>query len=463
MLKLGSFSVIRHCLMKNHGHRFRSTLRGSKLNSHESGGTESETEKLLPAKRRLPIGPILAILGSSVTYLYFNFYEVRKSSLYHFVTKYIGMPVLRLYDAEDAHKMAIQLAKQGLAPVDNVIDKDSILKTTVFGSSFLNPIGLAAGFDKDGEAIIPLFQVGFGFVEIGSVTPLPQPGNEKPRMFRLSDDLAVINRYGFNSIGADKVLSNIKETFKIAPNAFSSATLATISSSTRKELESMKDNIFGINIGKNKEGDAMKDYKTGITKLGPFSDYVVINVSSPNTPGLRNLQGKKEMKDLILVCQKENIRVSNEIGRKPPSLLIKIAPDLTDEAIVDIAQVILETKIDGVIVSNTTLARPDSLKSPHAKETGGLSGKPLFEPSTEVLRKVYRATNGKVPIVGVGGVASGKDAYEKIKAGASLVQLYSSLVYEGPGLVSQIKRELIDLLKKDGYSNVSQAVGKDVK
>ena len=342
-------------------------------------------------------------------------------------------PLIWRLDAERAHTLALWGLKNRL--VSGAPYHDEILETTLWGRRFANPIGLAAGFDKDADAPMQALALGFGFVEIGSVTPKPQPGNPKPRLFRLEDDEAVINRMGFNSRGADVAARH----------------LAQLPAPPRP-------GIIGVNLGKNKEQtDAAADYISGIEKLARFADYIVVNVSSPNTPGLRALQSKAELEDLI---GKVRTALNATTGNAPP-LLVKVAPDLTDADIADIAAVAASGAVDGLIATNTTIARPMSLKSGHKGETGGLSGKPLFQPSTKVLRDFYKATGGKVPLIGVGGIASGADAYAKIRAGASLVQIYSGLVYEGTTLPGRACRTLAGLLRRDGFDHVAEAVGAD--
>ena len=333
-------------------------------------------------------------------------------------------------DAEQAHGAAILALRLGLVPRERRTDPP-MLRQRVFGLDFPNPIGLAAGFDKDGAAVVPLLGLGFGFVEVGTVTPLPQPGNPKPRLFRLTRDRAVINRMGFNNAGAAAMAARLGA--RRGPG------------------------IVGINLGKNKEQpDAAADYAAGVAALGDFADYLVINVSSPNTPGLRALQERAALQALI-----ERVRDARaRLHRKPP-LLVKIAPDLSETERGDVAATALQSGIDGMIVSNTTLARPAGLDPRLASESGGLSGRPLLAPSTALLAEMYRRTEGKLPIIGVGGVASGAHAYAKIRAGASLVQLYSALVFEGPGLVGRIKQDLAALLVRDGFAAVADAVGAD--
>jgi dihydroorotate dehydrogenase len=342
-----------------------------------------------------------------------------------------AFPLLDRIDPERAHRLAIAALKTGLIGGARRPDPP-ILGQTVFGLAFPNPVGLAAGFDKDGEVHRQALGLGFGFVELGSVTPKPQPGNPRPRLFRGTADRAVINRMGFNNRGMAAMAARLQGRDKAR-------------------------GIVGINLGKNKEqADAAADYAAGTTALGPLADYLVINVSSPNTPGLRALQSRDALAALIGAVLEARV----QLACRPP-LLLKIAPDLTDADRQDIAEVALASGLDGLCVSNTTLARPPGLDPRFAQEAGGLSGRPLFAPSTEILRDIYRRTGGKLPIVGVGGIASAADAYAKIRAGASLVQVYSALVFEGPGLVRRIKAGLAALLARDGFANIGDAVGAD--
>jgi dihydroorotate dehydrogenase len=336
-------------------------------------------------------------------------------------------------DPEQAHRLAIAALRLGLVP-GNGGPHPACLRQTVFGRVFDNPVGLAAGFDKDGEVFAPALKLGFGFVELGSVTPLAQPGNPRPRLFRLMPDRAVINRMGFNNQGA-------------------AAMARRLSGRDRGR------GIVGVNLGKNKEqADAAADYAAGTRALGALADYLVVNVSSPNTPGLRALQGREPLRELIaaVLAARADLRLET-----PPPLLLKVAPDLAASDRADIAEVALDSKLDGLIVGNTTIARPAGLDPRHAGEPGGLSGRPLFAPSTEILRDFYRLTQGRLPIIGVGGVAGAADAYAKIRAGATLVQLYSALVFEGPGLVRRIKQGLAELLERDGFTSITQAIGAD--
>jgi len=344
-----------------------------------------------------------------------------------------ALPLLRLLPPEAAHGLSIRALKAGIGPKNVAADAPS-LAIRLWRRDFPNPIGLAAGFDKDGEVVDPMLRYGFGFIEVGTVTPLPQRGNPKPRLFRLSEDRAVINRMGFNSAGLAPV-------------------------TRRLGARRNRAGIVGANIGKNRDShDGISDYVEGVKLLAPIADFLAINVSSPNTPGLRDLQRKSTVSRLI--GQLMDAR-SKAVPRNPPPLLLKIAPDLTAEERVDLAEAALSSGIDGLIVANTTVARPATLKSRFAHEPGGLSGEPLFEPSTVLLAEMYRLTGAKLPIVGVGGIASGADAYKKIRAGASLVELYTALVFHGPGLVQRIKRELAMLLERDGFTSVTAAVGAD--
>ena len=339
-------------------------------------------------------------------------------------------PLMRRLDAEAAHALTVRALKSGLVP-GQPGDHDQILASRLWSRLFPNPLGLAAGFDKNAEVADAMLGQGFGFVEIGSVTPLPQPGNPRPRMFRLREDAAVINRMGFNNQGLAAVAGRL---------------------AARRRR-----GVVGANLGKNKDTeDAAADYEKGVAALAAHADYLVVNVSSPNTPGLRALQGRDQLDALV-----GRVRAALDAQADPPPLLLKIAPDLTDEDKADIAAIAVDGRLDGLIVSNTTVSRPPGLASPHRDQTGGLSGKPLFALSTAVLRQMYALTGGRIPLIGVGGIANGADAYAKIRAGASLVQLYSAMVYEGPGLVTRIKHELGTLLRADGFANVAEAVGAD--
>lgn len=351
------------------------------------------------------------------------------------------MPLLQMFvGAETAHVLAVKLIGLGLVPLNRYQDPAS-LEVNILGLKFKNPIGIAAGFDKHGEAVDGLYKLGFGFVEVGTITPKAQEGNPKPRVFRLTADSAIINRYGFNSCGVAEAQMRLKAREEI------------------QQEQSKAGLPLGINLGKNKlSRDAGADYLEGVRALGPLADYLVVNVSSPNTPGLRDLQGKAELRDLLQAVLKERDALQEE--RKLP-VLVKIAPDLTAQDKRDIADVVTELGVDGLMVSNTTVSRPESLQASHKSEVGGLSGQPLKELSTSTVREMYDLTQGKVPIVGIGGVACGQDAMDKIRAGASLVQLYTAFAYQGPPVVTKIKRELEQLLKDQGFSSVSEAIGAD--
>lgn len=340
----------------------------------------------------------------------------------------VGARLLRQLPAETAHMATLSLAGT-LAPLLPTAPADDVrLGVRAFGLNFPNPVGLAAGFDKNAQVPDAMARFGFGFVECGTVTPRPQAGNPRPRLFRLTEDQAVINRMGFNNGGMAAAAINLK---------------------ARRAK-----GIVGINIGANKDSaDRIADYALCFAELAPLADYVTVNVSSPNTPGLRGLQGKDELTRLLGTL----IEARSRHGTKP--LLLKIAPDLDVHALDEIAQVVRESGIEGLIVSNTTIARP-ALLSPHAGETGGLSGKPLLASSTAILAQMHQRLGGAVTLVGVGGIASGEDAYAKIRAGATLVQLYSALAFQGPGLVARIKRELLSCLARDGFAHVTDAVGK---
>jgi dihydroorotate dehydrogenase len=339
----------------------------------------------------------------------------------------IAARAFRALPAETAHRATIRLTGLFAPVLPRSAPDDARLGIRVLGLDFPNPVGLAPGFDKDAEVPDAMLKLGFGFVECGTVTPLPQKGNPRPRLFRLPEDGAVINRMGFNNRGMDAAAARL---------------------SARS-----KQGVVGINIGANKESaDRIADYARGFMRLGPLADYVTVNVSSPNTPGLRGLQNKEELTRLLSVLAEARVKQTH----KP--ILLKIAPDLDGHALDDIAAAVMACRIEGIIVSNTTLARP-SLKSANADEIGGLSGRPLFAPATEILRQVRARVPGDIVLIGVGGISSGADAYAKIRAGASLVQLYTAMVFEGPGLVARIKRDLLTCLARDGFSSITEAVG----
>ena len=344
--------------------------------------------------------------------------------------------IIKKFPPEIAHNITLKLLQLNFKQ-KNFLD-NPILYQHIFGYDFSNPIGMAAGFDKNVEVVSPLLNLGFGFVEAGTVTPKPQYGNDKPRIFRLSEDSSIINHLGFNNKGAEYAEKKLKKL----------------------NLNSLSKGIVGINIGKNKNSsNYIDDYSYCLEKLGPHAHYVTINISSPNTPGLRDIQNRGQIEKLA-----EELKVKKN---KIPSLenipiFFKISPDLNEEQIRDIALMSLANNIDGLVLSNSTLDRPETLISDFKDEIGGLSGKPLFLKSTLVLKKMYKLTGGQIPLIGVGGISNGLECYEKIKSGASLVQLYSALTYEGPLVVKKILSDLVNLLKTDGYKNIKEAVGKDV-
>lgn len=342
----------------------------------------------------------------------------------------LAVAAIRLLPPEPAHKLTVEIGAQFGGFLPGPGKDDPRLAMAVLGLNFPNPLGIAAGFDKNARAFRFMLKMGMGFAECGTVTPRPQPGNPKPRMFRLPEDGAVINRMGFDNDGMAVVAERLKRRGK---------------------------GIVGINIGANKDSaDRIADYRKGFETLSRLADYVTVNISSPNTPGLRGLQNREELHRLLgTLCE------ARGAGKIP--LLLKIAPDLDEGALDDITAEVLAAGLDGMIVTNTTIARPETLKSPHAGETGGLSGKPLFAPSTRILASVRQRVGDKIVLIGVGGVACGADAYAKIRAGASLVQLYTSLVYQGAGLIGRIKSDLVTFLERDGFARLSDAVGADIK
>jgi dihydroorotate dehydrogenase len=347
----------------------------------------------------------------------------------------LARPALYRLDPESAHAVTVWALKLGVARLLPHSEDDPILATRVWNLAFPNPVGLAAGFDKHAEVCDAALALGFGFVEAGTVTPRPQPGNSGKRLFRLDEDEAVINRFGFNSRGIQEFAANLARHRKAA-------------------------GIVGANVGKNRDtADGAADYIACIEALAGLADYLVVNISSPNTPGLRALQARAQIEELL--HRVRAARRSSTAGGAGPPLLVKVGPDLDDAELRDIAEVALAVGVDGLIVGNTTVARPPTLKSPDRNAPGGLSGAPLFAPSTACLAAMYRHTKGRIPIIGCGGIASSADAYAKIRAGASLVALYSALVFHGPALIGRIKRELADLLRRDGFASVSQAVGAD--
>lgn len=347
---------------------------------------------------------------------------------------YLIRPALFCLDAEKAHGLAIKFLRKRLLPkIKN--DTDKSLAITLCGLNFPNPLGLAAGFDKNAEVISEILNLGFGFTELGSITPHPQPGNPLPRLFRIPEAQAIINRLGFNSEGIDVVQRRI---------------MAWYDAHTKQER-----GIIGVNLGKNKDSaDAVTDYVTGFKAFAPFANYITVNISSPNTSGLRDLQNRAPLTDLL-----QQLMTVHAASTFKPPIFVKIAPDQTEQQLEDIVEVVMQSGVHGMVVSNTTVTRPQTLPDHIAKETGGLSGKPLYELSTEILRRVYKLTQGKLPLIGCGGVSSAEEAYGKILAGASLVQLYTGMVYEGPFIAHRIANKLAQLIKHDGFASIKSAVG----
>jgi len=340
-------------------------------------------------------------------------------------------PALFVLDPEAAHAFTLAALHRGLAGGPGRPITSPRLRQTLFGITFPNPIGLAAGFDKNAEVPDAVLRLGFGFAECGTVTPHAQPGNPKPRIFRLTKDGAVINRLGFNNEGHDAAYR------RLARRGGASG-------------------VVGINIGANKDAaDRIADYVAGYERLAALASYVTVNISSPNTPGLRGLQNPAELADLL--GRVTDARRRSGVARP---IFLKIAPDLDHDAVTAIVEASIDAGIDALIVSNTTIARPQTLSSRHAGETGGLSGRPLLGPSTRMLALAFRAAKGRLALIGAGGVASGDDAYAKIAAGARLVQLYTAMVFEGPGLPARIAKELDALLQRDGLS-VGALCGRD--
>lgn len=343
-----------------------------------------------------------------------------------------GMKLARSLPAETAHKFGLAAAARGLAP-SNDGARHAILKTNLCGLALPNPVGLAAGFDKDAQVPDAMLATGFGFVECGTVTPRPQEGNPKPRLFRLTEDRAVINRMGFNNGGIENFAG---------------------------KLTARQNNggIVGANLGANKDSvDRAQDYIDGLTRLWGLADYFTINISSPNTPGLRDLQGETAMEDLLGRFQEARQSLAGDTKSAP--VFLKVAPDLDPAAADRIVGQARMYGISAIIISNTTIERPDSLKSEHRGEVGGLSGAPLKKRADYMLKEFAAASDGRIPLIGVGGISSGADAYAKIRAGASAVQLYSALVFEGPGLVARICDDLAARLQADGFKSVAEAVG----
>jgi dihydroorotate dehydrogenase len=342
------------------------------------------------------------------------------------------LPLLRRVDPEAAHGLALKAVRRGLAGRGRAHD-DPALAVSALGLTFGNPIGLAAGFDKNAVAVRGLARLGFGFIEVGTVTPRPQPGNDRPRIFRLNEDSAVINRLGFNNDGLDACLARLADQRTAKPGASGVP--------------------LGINLGINKAGaDPERDYPALVRAASRFADYLVINVSSPNTPGLRDLQDEDRLRGILAA-------VSAARAPHAPPLLVKLAPDLADAALEAVVETCIDGGAQGLIVSNTTISRPPGLRSPFAAEAGGLSGAPLFARSTAMLARAFLLARGRLVLIGVGGVRSGRDAMAKLRAGATLVQLYTEFAFAGPALIPRLKTELAAELRAAGFARAMDAVG----
>ena len=339
----------------------------------------------------------------------------------------LAKPLLFQIDAERAHGMTIAGLKA--VPMGPAPKSDPVLQTDFAGLTFPNPIGMAPGFDKNGEVPDALIRMGFGFAEVGTLTPRPQAGNPKPRVFRLIEDRAVINRLGFNNQGQEKAMPRL-----------------------RRMRSRMGKGILGINIGANKDSDdRIADYVTGVRNMAPLADYLTVNISSPNTPGLRALQDKEALEELLGAVMEAR-------GKNTVPVFLKVAPDLEPADVDDIVDVVASQNLDALIVSNTTISR-EGLKSKNQKETGGLSGAPLRDMALQRLKDFRKASGGNIPLIGVGGIATGQDAYDRIRAGASLTQVYTAMIYEGPAIARCMATDLAKLLKRDGFSSVAEAVG----
>ncbi|MCF6198463.1 MAG: quinone-dependent dihydroorotate dehydrogenase [Hyphomicrobiaceae bacterium] len=344
----------------------------------------------------------------------------------------LARPALLALDPEKAHELTLRSLEQGLFPKGG--QNDHRLEQTVWGLKFNNPLGMAAGFDKNGRVIGPLFRMGFGFCEAGTVTPLPQEGNPKPRVFRLIKDRAVINRLGFNNQGHDALATRL--------------------------LSRSHDGNLSVNIGANKDSsDRVGDYVAGLQRFYEAADFFTINISSPNTPGLRDLQAPEELDKLLSRLMETRTRLMDDDGAPYRPMAVKLAPDIDDEALPGIIERLQAHNVDAIVISNTTLSRTGLGDQSAAQESGGLSGAPLFERSTKMLARTYELTKGEIPLIGVGGVTCGETALAKLQAGATLIELYTGLIYEGPSLITRIKRALIHHCEQNALGSISQTIG----
>lgn len=348
----------------------------------------------------------------------------------------LARPALLMMEPERAHELTLRSLERGLYPRQHGPDA-RVLRQSVMGLDFPNPIGIAAGFDKNARVPQAIRNIGFGFSEVGTVTPLPQPGNPRPRIFRLIRDRAVINRLGFNNEGHGAALSRLR---RLKPTG-----------------------IVGVNIGANKDQtDMTGDYVKGLEAFSSMAQYFMVNISSPNTPGLRDLQAADKLDRLLTRLQEARGDIFQSSGLRPP-MAVKLAPDMAAEELPGIVEVLMSHSVDGICIANTTLSRDGLIDHLTAKESGGLSGQPLFEMSTRMLARVYILTEGKVPLIGVGGISSGRQALDKVKAGASLLQLYTGLVYEGAGLVGRIKSHLENYCLRHNIPSISEVTGCDAR
>ncbi|KAL7745548.1 hypothetical protein ACLKA6_015535 [Drosophila palustris] len=377
----------------------------------------------------------IMMTGITAVYMGLTAYENQDSLFRTFV-----MPAMRLLPAETNHNLAVMACKYRIYPASNYMD-DSNLQTSFFGRLISNPIGIAAGFDRNGQALNGLKDLGFGFIEIGSVTPMAQRGSPKPRIFRLSEDRAIISRYGSDSDGHQVVMQRLRKV--LARNDFKA--------------------VVGVNLGSNRSSTTpTRDYVSGVKTFGPLVDYLVVNVTNPKSRGQHSVENKKRLIELLTAVNRARTDLNQR--RKVP-ILLKLSPDMTLDEMKEIASVIALKKchVDGLVVSNTTSARENLSDSKMASENGGLSGAPLRERSTRLIAQMYDLTKGSIPIIGVGGISSGRDAFEKIEAGASFVQIYTAFVYEGPDLVDRIKEDLSLRISEAGFANIRDAVGSNYK